>query len=269
MPRRTANCQIMIKAVNRAARSLLRDFGEVENLQVSMKGPADFVSAADRRAEQILFDDLSKARPEYGFLMEEGGEVKAKDGSSRWIIDPLDGTSNFLHGIPHWAISIALEQRDEIVAGVVFDPLRDELFTTEKGDGVFLNDKRLRVSGRTAFDRAMIGCGLPIRDWVGRQKGFTEQMNAVADKCGGLRRLGVASLDLAYVAAGRQDGFWEYGLKPWDVAAGIMLVREAGGRVNRLEGDEGGYQDGTLVAGNGPICDELFDILKAATPPGH
>lgn len=265
MPRRNANCQIMIKAVSRAARSLLRDFGEVENLQVSMKGPADFVSAADRRAERILFEDLSKARPEYGFLMEESGEIKAKDGASRWIIDPLDGTSNFLHGIPHWAISVALEQRDEIVVAVVFDPVKDELYTSEKGDGVFLNDRRLRVSGRTDFGRAMIGCGLPIRDWKGREKGFTQQMNAVADNCGGLRRLGVASLDLAYVAAGRQDGFWEYGLKPWDVAAGIMLVREAGGRVQRLEGEDGSYQDGTLVAGNGPICDQLCSMIGGFT----
>ena len=264
MPRRNANSQVMIKAVTKAARSLLRDFGEVENLQASLKGPGDFVSAADRRAEQILFEELSRARPEYGFLMEEGGEVKAKDGSSRWIIDPLDGTSNFLHGIPHWAISVALEQRDEIVTSVVFDPLRDETFSSEKGDGVFLNDRRLRVSGRSDFNRAMIGCGLPIRDWKGREMGFTAQMNAVADHCGGLRRLGVASLDLAYIAAGRQDGYWEYGLKPWDVAAGIMLVREAGGRVQRLEGENGTYQDGTLVAGNGPICDQLFDILKSA-----
>lgn len=264
MPRRSANCQMMVRAVLKAARSLIRDFGEVEHLQVSMKGPADFVSAADRRAEKILFEELSRARPEYGFLMEESGEIKAKDGASRWIVDPLDGTTNFLHGLPHWAISLALEQRGEVIIGVIFDPLRDEMFTSEKGDGVFLNDRRLRVSSRNEFSRALIGCGLPIRDWKGREMGFSQQMNAVADGCGGLRRLGVASLDLAYIAAGRQDGFWEYGLKPWDVAAGELLVREAGGRISRLEGEDGTYEEGTLVAGNAAIHDQLAAILNGA-----
>ena len=253
-----------MRAATKAARHLLRDFGEVEHLQVSQKGPADFVSAADRRAEKIIFEELGRLRPEFGFLLEESGEIKAKDGASRFIVDPLDGTSNFLHGLPHFAISIALEQRGEIIAGCIFDPLRDEMFYADKGDGAFVNDRRLRVSNRSDMSLAMIGCGLPIRDWKGRKMGFREQMEAVADECGGLRRLGVASLDLAYVAAGRQDGYWEYGLKPWDMAAGILIVREAGGRISRLEGDDDLLEEGTLVASNGPLHEPFRAILERA-----
>lgn len=263
MPRRSANLQVMIRAVMKAARNLVRDFGEVEQLQVSMKGPADFVSAADRKAERIIVEELQRMRPEYGFLLEEGGAIKAKDGSSRFLVDPLDGTTNFLHGVPHFALSVALEQRGEIVAGCIYDPLKDELFAADKGDGAFLNDRRLRVSGRSDMGQALIGCGLPVRNWKGREKGFDAQMSAIADVCGGLRRLGTASLDLAYIAAGRQDGFWEYGLKPWDIAAGILIVREAGGRIARLEGDDDLFGEGTILASNSALYEEFRGIVEA------
>ena len=265
MPR-SANIEIMIRAATRAARLLARDFGEVEQLQVSIKGPGDFVSAADRRAEQTIREELKRGRPDYGFLMEETGAEVGRSPHNRWIVDPLDGTTNFLHGLPHWAISIALEQHGEITAGLIFDPLRNELFTAERGNGAYLNDRRIRVSRRSDMKAALIGCGLPIQNWKGREKGFTRQMDRIADECGGLRRLGVCSLDLAYVAAGRQDGFWEYGVKPWDVAAGILMIREAGGRVGRLEGDEDLLAEGTLVAGNPEIYDKLRAALLEVTP---
>lgn len=265
---RSANIEIMIRAATRAARVLARDFGEVEQLQVSVKGPGDFVSAADRRAEQMIKEELKRGRPDYGFLMEESGAEEGRSRHNRWIVDPLDGTTNFLHGLPHWAISIALEQHGEITAGIIFDPLRNELFSAERGGGAYLNDRRIRVSRRSDMRMALIGCGLPIQDWAGRAKGFTRQMDRVADDCGGLRRLGVAALDMGYVAAGRQDGFWEYGTKPWDVAAGILMVREAGGRVGRLEGDEELLAEGTLVAGNPEIYERLRGLLLEATPSG-
>lgn len=265
---RSANIEIMIRAATRAARILARDFGEVEQLQVSVKGPGDFVSAADRRAEQMIKEELKRGRPDYGFLMEESGAEEGRSRHNRWIVDPLDGTTNFLHGLPHWAISIALEQHGEITAGIIFDPLRNELFSAERGGGAYLNDRRIRVSRRSDMRMALIGCGLPIQDWTGRAKGFTRQMDRVADECGGLRRLGVAALDMAYVAAGRQDGFWEYGTKPWDVAAGILMVREAGGRVGRLEGDEELLAEGTLVAGNPEIYERLRSLLLEVTPAG-
>jgi myo-inositol-1(or 4)-monophosphatase len=265
-PRRSAHLQVMVRAVMQAARMLVRDFGEVEQLQVSIKGPGDFVSIADRRAEQTIREELQKARPDYGLLLEETGAVEGRSPHNRFIVDPLDGTTNFLHGLPHWAISIGLEQHGEITAGVVFDPLRDELFTAEKGSGAYLNDRRLRVSARREMGRALIGCGLPVQSWPGRAKGFTRQMDKVADHAGGLRRLGVAALDLAYVAAGRQDGFWEYGCQPWDIAAGVLLVREAGGRVGLLEGEGDILGDGTLIAGNPEIYEKLKALLAEATP---
>ncbi len=264
--RRSAAIEILCRAAFRAAKRLVRDFGEVEQLQVSVKGPGDFVSIADRRAEQEIREELSKARPDYGFLLEEGGTVEGRSPHNRFIVDPLDGTTNFLHGLPHWAISIALEQHGELTAGVIYDPMRDELFTAEKGAGAYLNDRRLRVSARTDFRRSLIGCGLPIQDWPGRAKGFTRQMDRVADEAGGLRRIGACALDLAYIAAGRQDGFWEYDCKPWDVAAGVLLVREAGGRVARIEGDGNPLDSGTLVAGNPAIYEKLRGLLIEATP---
>ncbi len=265
MPRRSANLEIMVRAAIRAARTLVRDFGEVEQLQVSVKGPGDFVSAADRRAERILYEELRRARPRWGLLMEESGRHAGEDGEFLWVVDPLDGTTNFLHGLPHWAISIALVRGREILAGVVFDPVKNEMFTAEKGGGAFLNDRRIRVSARRDMGTALVACGLPVRDWEGRRH-FTAQMNRVADEVAGIRRMGTASLDLAYVAAGRQDGFWEFGLKPWDMAAGILLVREAGGLVGRLEGDEDPFARGTLVAGNPWVYARLRTILEEVTP---
>jgi myo-inositol-1(or 4)-monophosphatase len=262
---RSANLEIMTRAARAAARVLTRDFGEVEHLQVSIKGPGDFVSAADRRAEQVIRDELRRARPDFGMLLEEGGEEVGK-AKSRWIVDPLDGTTNFLHAVPHWSVSIALEQHGDVTAAVVYDPVKNEFFSAEKGNGAYLNERRLRVSRRSDMRTALIGCGLPIQDWKGRQT-FPRQMERVADECGGLRRLGTCSLDLAYVAAGRQDGFWEFGAKPWDVAAGILLVREAGGRVGRLEGDDDILAEGTLVAGNPEIYLRLRGILEDARGP--
>jgi myo-inositol-1(or 4)-monophosphatase len=259
----SAHLTVMIRAARSAARSLLRDFNEVELLQVSVKGPGDFVSKADRAAEHMLRSELERARPDYGFLLEESGAIEGASRHNRFIIDPLDGTTNFLHGQPHWAISVALEQHGEITAALVYDPVREELFTAEKGKGAYLNDRRLRVSRRSKLDQSLIGCGVPVLDWKGRQMGFREQLEAVADRVAGIRRAGTASLDLAYVAAGRLDAFWEYGLKPWDMAGGILLVREAGGRVGRLEGDEDLLAEGTLLAGNPDIYDQLRAVLES------
>jgi myo-inositol-1(or 4)-monophosphatase len=262
-PIRSANINVMDQAARKAARHLIRDFGEVEQLQVSIKGPGDFVSAADRKAEKILRDELARARPNFGFLLEESGEVPSKDGH-RWIIDPLDGTSNFLHGIPHFALSIGLEWHGELIAGLVYDPIKDETFVAEKGAGAFLNERRLRVSRRSDLQRSMIGTGIPVLDWPGRAKGFAEQLDRVSDKVAGVRRLGTASLDLAYVAAGRFDGFWEYGLKPWDIAAGVIIVREAGGMISHLEGDQPWSEPGTLIAANTDIHPQLIRLLQTA-----
>jgi myo-inositol-1(or 4)-monophosphatase len=265
MPLPSAHLTVMIRAARAAARSLLRDFNEVELLQVSIKGPGDFVSRADRAAERIVVSELQRARPDYGFLLEEGGAILGNSPYNRFIVDPLDGTTNFLHGQPHWAISIALEQHGDITAGLVYDPVRDELFTAEKGKGAYLNDRRLRVSRRTELDRALVGCGLPVLDWKGRELGFARQLERVADHVAGLRRMGTASLDLAYIAAGRLDAHWEFGLKPWDMAAGILLIREAGGRVGRLEGDEALLAEGTLLAGNPDIYERMRELLVSLT----
>jgi myo-inositol-1(or 4)-monophosphatase len=260
MPIRSANINVMVQAAHKAARHLVRDFGEVENLQVSIKGPGDFVSAADHRAERILQQELSRARPGFGFLLEETGTV-AGDDQHRWIVDPLDGTTNFLHGLPHFALSLALERAGELVAGVIYDPIKDELFCAEKGAGAYLNDRRLRVSRRSDLANSLIGTGIPVLDWHGREQGFAQQLDRVSAEVAGVRRLGTASLDLAYVAAGRLDGFWEYGLKPWDMAAGIVLIREAGGLVGRLE-DGDLLEAGTLVAANQGIYPRLMELLR-------
>jgi myo-inositol-1(or 4)-monophosphatase len=258
---RSANIHVMVQAAHKAARPLVRDFGEVEHLQVSVKGPGDFVSAADRRAEQILRQELARARPSFGFLLEESGAVGAADADHRWIVDPLDGTTNFLHAVPHFAISIALERQGELVAGVVYDPVKNELFCAEKGAGAYLNDRRLRVSRRSDLARCLVGTGIPVLDWPGRGQGFGAQLERLSAEVAGIRRFGTASLDLAYVAAGRLDGFWEYALKPWDMAAGIVLIREAGGLVGRLEGDQQLLEEGTLVAGNPAVYPRLCELL--------
>lgn len=259
---RSALINVMTRAATTAARKLKRDFGEVENLQVSRKGPADFVSAADLRAEQVLREELSRARPDYGFLMEESGATAAKgDSPRRWVVDPLDGTTNFLHGLPHFAISIAVQEHDDFVAGVVYDPVKDEMFHAEKGQGAFLNDRRLRVSSRASLAEGLVGTGAPF---LGHGNGalFSAEMDAVMSASAGIRRWGSAALDLAYVAAGRFDGFWERGLAPWDVGAGIVLVREAGGYITEIEGRSWGLDSKSILASNAQLHGELSRILK-------
>ena len=257
----SALLNVMVKAARQAARGLKRDFGEVEKLQVSLKGPANFVTAADRKAEEVLREELAKARPGYGFIGEESGRHEGSDATHLWIVDPLDGTTNFLHGIPQFAISVALEREGAIVAGLIYNPATDEMFLAERGKGAFLNDTRLRVAGRRRLADSVISCGLPH---LGR--GDLElnrrEMAAVQEKVAGLRRFGSAALDLAWIAAGRFDGYWEPGLKPWDVAPGYLLVREAGGTVTDYAGTPGCIWNGQVVAGNENIQGQLLKIVK-------
>lgn len=253
----------MIAAARKAARSLQRDFGEVENLQVSLKGPANFVSAADLRAENVLREELEKARPGYGFLMEESGETEGPDKSHRWIVDPLDGTTNFLHSIPHFAISIGLERDGQLVAGVIYNPITDELFVAEKGNGAYLNDRRLRVAARKQLSDAVVTTGIPHLGRPGKPS-FLAELSAMMHRAAGIRRSGSAALDLAYVAAGRYDAFWEAALAPWDIAAGIVLVREAGGLISDLEGGDHMMSTGGILATNGDLQRPILDILKKA-----
>jgi myo-inositol-1(or 4)-monophosphatase len=263
MAYQSATLNVMIAAARKAGRPLVRDFGELENLQISMKGPADFVTSADKRTERILIEELSKVRPGYGFLAEEGGTAEGKDKSHRFIIDPIDGTTNFMHGIPHFAISIALERDGQLVAGVILNPVTDELYYAEKGHGAYLNNKRLRVAARKELAPSVIATGLPFLGKEGHARASAE-MAAVMNVTAGIRRFGSASLDLAYVAAGRFDGFWERGLQPWDVAGGIVLVREAGGMVGDLEGGSGMLAGGTILCANEYLQPQLLKLLKAA-----
>ena len=262
MQQGSANLNVMIKAARKAGRSLVKDFGEVENLQVGRKGPGDFVTRADRRAEEIIRESLMDARPNYGWLGEESGSTDGVDPTRRWIVDPLDGTTNFLHGMPHWAVSIALEHKGEIVAGVIHDPVKDETFFAEKGAGAWLNDRvRLRVSGRTTLTDAVFATGIP---WAGSDylPAALKDMARLAPACAGIRRWGVASLDLAYVAAGRFDGFWERGLKPWDIAAGIIVVREAGGFVEPIREAQVLIEDGHVLSGGAAIFDAFANVIR-------
>lgn len=263
MARRPAIVNVMVKAAYSAAKSLTRDFGEVEQLQVSKKGPSDFVSKADLRAETTLWRELSEARPDFGFLMEEAGAKGNPNANARWIVDPLDGTTNFLHGLPHFAISLAVEEAGEITSGVIYDPIKDELFWAAKGEGAFLNHRRLRVSARTKMAEALLATGIP---WASRQghDEFSAELSALMPKVAGIRRWGVASLDLAYVAAGRFEGFWESQLLPWDVAAGIIMVREAGGMVSERDGGQNMVKSGSIIASNDSLYEELSAILKSA-----
>ncbi len=252
---------VMVDAARKAARGLIRDFGEVENLQVSMKGPGDFVSAADRKAERTLREVLEKARPGYGFLLEEEGEIIGDDKTHRWIIDPLDGTTNFLHSIPVFAISIALEREGQIVAGLVYNPVSDEMYMAERGKGAFLNERRLRVSARRDLATSVIGTGIPALNRLNHPQ-FIAEVQQVMQRTAGVRRMGAAALDLAFVAAGRFDGFWERGLHPWDMAAGLILVREAGGFVSDCAGGQAMLDQGSVVAGNEPIQKALLALVK-------
>lgn len=254
---------VMTDAVMKAARSLRRDFGEVENLQVSRKGPADFVSAADRKAEQVLREALEKSRPGYGFIMEEGGVIEGSDKSHRWHIDPLDGTTNFLHGLPQFAISVGLEREGQIVAGIVYDPSRDEMFIAERGKGAYLNNRRMRVSARRDLPDALVNCGIP-RLGHGDHPRFLKELGAVMNSVAGVRRMGSAALDLAYVACGRADLYWERHLGTWDIAAGIILVREAGGFVSDADGGSDPLATRSVACGNEVLHRDLVALLRQA-----
>ena len=262
---RSALLNVMVQAAFKAGKSLARDFGEVQNLQVSLKGPGDYVSQADRKAEKLIRDELLKARPTYGFLGEESEEIKGTDGAHRWIVDPLDGTTNFLHGIPCFASSIALERNGEIVAAVVLNPETDELYTAEKGGGAFLNDRRLRVAARKELSDSVIACGVPHLG-RGNHGKFLIELRHVMGEVAGIRRMGAASLDLAYVAAGRFDAYWERDLSPWDIAAGILLVREAGGFVSDLDGGNAMLDTGSVACGNEYVRKALFEVLHRPVP---
>ena len=259
----SALLKVMIDAARKAGRTLARDFGEVSELQVSKKGAADFVSAADLKAEQTLFELLNKARPGYSFLGEERGLIEGTDKTHRWIVDPLDGTTNFLHAIPHFAINIALERDGQVVAGVTYNPANADMFWTERGRGAFVNDKRLRVAARTRLDESVIGTGIPFMGH-GQHARFLKELHQISQRVAGVRRFGAAALDLAWVAAGRLDGFWERDLKPWDVAAGVLMVTEAGGRVTDADGGDTAMTGESILATNTDLHTVLLDRLKAA-----
>ena len=260
---RSAIINVMANAARKAARSLVRDFGEVEQLQVSQKGPADFVSTADLRAEETLRRELLRARPGYGLLMEESGEIAVENGQYRWIVDPLDGTLNFLHGLPHFAISVGLETDGEIVAGLIHDPLRHETYWAEKGAGAYVNDRRLRVSGRRHLHESVIATAIPFKAH-GDHHAYLAMLASVMPEVAGIRRFGSAALDLAYVAAGRYEGYWEIGLAPWDIAAGILIVREAGGFVTEISGGHDMLRTGSVLAANDYLHPKLGRILRSA-----
>jgi myo-inositol-1(or 4)-monophosphatase len=264
MATRSTIINVMARAADKAARRLKRDFGEIEHLQVSMKGPRDFVSTADKTAEDTIRHELERARPGYGYLMEESGADSGNDAHHRWIVDPLDGTTNFLHGIPHFAISIGLEREGEMIAGVVLDPIKDELYWAEKGLGAYLNDRRIRVSSRRKLDQSVIATGITGRRTVedDDRRAFVAQFEAVVAAAAGVRRFGSASLDLAYVAAGRYEAFWESHLGPWDIAAGMVLVREAGGYISEIDGGKNMLASGSTLAANAYLHQQLGKLLR-------
>ncbi|MFB2550330.1 inositol monophosphatase family protein [Ensifer soli] len=262
---RSALLNVMVQAAFKAGKALARDFGEVQNLQVSLKGPADYVSQADRKAERTLREELLKARPTYGFIGEEGEAIAGTDGAHRWIVDPLDGTTNFLHGIPHFAVSIALERNGEIVAAAILNPATDELYTAERGGGAFLNDRRLRVGARKQLSDAVIGTGTPHLGH-GHHGQYLIELRHVMGEVAGIRRMGSASLDLAFVAAGRFDGFWERNLNLWDIAGGLLLIREAGGFATDIDGGARPMEKGSVIAGNEAIAKALHEVLHRPVP---
>ncbi len=261
---RSALMNVMTAAAIKAGRGLKRDFGEVENLQVSVKGPGDFVTAADKRAEKTIFEELSKARPGYSFILEEGGVIEGSDKSHTWHIDPLDGTSNFLHGLPVFAISIALEREGQLVAGLVYNPATDEMFVAEKGQGAYFNNRRMRVAARRTLADSMVACGIPPLAGQRHHEAFKRELSAGMAKIGNIRRMGAAALDLAMVACGRFDAYWERGINSWDVAAGIVLVREAGGFVTDLSGGADMLTKGEICVGNETIQRLLLDVMRKA-----
>ena len=263
MSTQSALLKVMSDAARKAARGLNRDFGELAELQVSRKGAADYVSAADIKAEQVLFEALSKARPGYGFLGEERGLIEGTDKTHTWIVDPLDGTTNFLHAIPHFAINIALQREGVVVAAVTYNPITNELFWAEKGKGCFVNDKRLRVAARKHLDEAVLATGIPFLGH-GQHAKFLKELHQISQRVAGVRRFGAAALDLAFVAAGRFDGFWERDLKPWDLAAGLLLVSEAGGKLTDLDGGEDVLGTGAVLASNLELHPLVLEKLKLA-----
>jgi myo-inositol-1(or 4)-monophosphatase len=268
MPYLSPVLNVMVAAARKAGRPLIRDFGELENLQISHKGPADFVSNADERTERILMEELSRTRPGYGFFGEETGSHEGSDKSHRFIIDPIDGTTNFLHGVPAFAVSVALERDGQLVTALVYNPVTDEMFVAEKGHGAYLNDKRLRVATRKSLSETLVATGIPF---LGRATGEERtrslaEVEAVVSRTSGIRRFGSAALDLAYVAAGRFDAFWERDLHAWDIAAGVLLVREAGGVVTNLDGSLDPLKNGDVLAANEVLHPQLLRILKNPQP---
>jgi myo-inositol-1(or 4)-monophosphatase len=259
---RSALLNVMVGAAMKAGRGLARDFGEVQNLQVSKKGPGDFVTSADRRAESVIRAELQKARPNYGLLMEESGVIEGRDPQHRWIVDPLDGTTNFLHGIPIFAVSIGLERNGELFAGVIYNPAMDELFVAERGAGAFLNDRRLRVANRRDMQECVIGTGIPHLGRGNHGRHLEEQRRMMLEAAG-IRRAGAAAIDLAWLAAGRMDGFWERGLSPWDMAAGILIIREAGGIVTDCDGGGDMFGKGDICAGNELVHRKMLALLAS------
>ena len=263
MSTQTALLKVMSDAARKAARGLNRDFGELTELQVSKKGAADFVSAADLKAEQTIFEMLQKARPGYSFLGEERGLIEGTDKTHTWIIDPLDGTTNFLHAIPHFAINIALQREGMVVAAVTYNPVTNELFWAEKGKGCFVNDKRLRVAARQKLDESVLATGIPFLGH-GQHATFLKELHQISQRVAGVRRFGAAALDLAFVAAGRFDGYWERDLKPWDLAAGMLLVSEAGGKVTTIDGADDVLSAGSVCAANLELHPLMLQRLRAA-----
>jgi len=257
----SANINVMVKACRKAAKTLIRDFGEIENLQVSLKGPGDFVTNCDKKVEKILIEELQKARPTYSILSEEIGKI-TNDNSFKWVIDPIDGTSNFMHGIPHFAISVGLERDGEIICGIIYDPIKDEMFIAEKGNGSFVNNKRLRVSSRKKLKDCVIFTGGPKHGATDREISLNEYKKISSEILIPIRKMGSAALDMAYVAAGRCDGFWSRNLNYWDIAAGIIIVKEAGGFVTDLNGEDKYLQNKTLLTTNSKISDEMIKVLK-------
>ena len=257
----SANINVLVKACRKAAKILIRDFGEVEKLQVSLKGPGDFVTASDKKVEKILIEELQKARPNYSILSEEIGKI-SNDESYKWIIDPIDGTSNFLHGIPHFAISIGLEHDNEIICGIIYDPIKDEMFAAEKGNGSYMNNQRMRVSSRPKLKDCIIFTGGPKQDSKDKELALEEYKKFSSKVLVPIRKMGSASLDMAYVAAGRCDGFWQRNLNYWDIAAGIILVKESGGFVTDFHGENGYIQNKTILVTNSKINNEMIEVLK-------
>ena len=258
----SANLNVMMKVARKVGRQLLKDFTEVEQLQVSAKGPGDFVSRADRRAEETIRAELMAARPSYGFVGEEGGAQPGEDPTRRWIVDPLDGTTNFLHGLPHWAVSIALEHKGVIVAGVVHDPVKDEMFHAERGEGAWLNGSRIRVSARRKMIESLFSTGVPFAG-MSSLPAVLRDLARLMPECAGVRRFGAAALDMAYVAAGRYEGYWEREIQPWDIAAGLVIVSEAGGFTGPLAAGGNPLAGGGVIASNAGIHERFASVLGA------